>query len=128
MTKTTPQSPAELREVLYEFALKDVPDANLLEEFVGRYPKYADDLTEFAVEIVVDSLRTKEVSIPAEALRVSPSVSRAMSVFQNALHAVKTGSKTSLERRAATQMAVENPFARYQRQGFRESKARCMRM
>ena len=53
-----PKSAVPLREVLYQFAMaKDVPDVDLLDEFVRQYPQHAEALTDFAVELVVDSLQ-----------------------------------------------------------------------
>lgn len=119
MTHAQARSPVTLREVLYQFAMaKDIPDVELLDEFVRQHPEYAEALTNFAVELVVESLaesKTRAAVIPAE---LSPAVSRAMSKFQNALHRVKTrGSATARERVPAT--VVENPLARYQRVEFR---------
>jgi hypothetical protein len=40
MTRTLPQSPTPLRNVLYELALaKPAPDAALVDEFVRQYPE-----------------------------------------------------------------------------------------
>ena len=56
MMDTLHRSPVPLRDILYEFSIaKDVPDAELLDEFTRRYPEYADALTEFAVELLVDT-------------------------------------------------------------------------
>jgi hypothetical protein len=46
-----------LRDAMYAMSLaKAVPDAELLDEFARRYPQHADALTEFAIELAVDSL------------------------------------------------------------------------
>lgn len=120
MTHVQPKSAVALREVLYQFAMaKEVPDVDLLDEFVRQYPQYAEALTNFAVELVVESLddgRAKAVAAPIE---LSPAVSRAMSKFHNALYNVKTRAAASARERAV-QPTVENPFARYQRNDFRQ--------
>ncbi len=51
---TLTRSPTPLRDVLYELSLaKDLPDAELLDEFIRRYPEHARALTEFAIELVI---------------------------------------------------------------------------
>jgi len=48
------RSAATLSDALYELSLAQrVPDAPLLDEFVRRYPEYADDLTDFAIILFV---------------------------------------------------------------------------
>jgi hypothetical protein len=117
MTDTFNRSPAPLRDVLYEFSIaKDVPDAELLDEFTQRYPEYADALTEFAVELVQESVNAAQTAEPvADTTTVSPAVSRAMSKFQNALYARQSAEATTAEHT----VAVENPFAVLDRQAFR---------
>jgi hypothetical protein len=45
------------RDVMYAMSLaKAVPDAELLDEFARRYPQHAVALTEFAIELAIDSL------------------------------------------------------------------------
>ena len=47
-----------LDEVLYQFSLaKPVPDAELIDKFVRRYPAYATAITDLAVSIVLDAAR-----------------------------------------------------------------------
>ena len=51
MTRVQTRSELPLREVLYQFAMmQDVPDVELLDEFVRQYPEYAESLTNFAGE------------------------------------------------------------------------------
>ncbi len=90
-------SGAPLRDVLYDLSLaKSVPDAELLDDFVRRFPQYADSLTEFAIELAMDVLRP-ELEVDAEAEidlnYVSPAVSRAISRFQNRLHTVRQATR-----------------------------------
>ena len=117
MTDTLNRSPAPLRDILYEFSIaKEVPDAELLDEFTRRYPEYADALTEFAIEIVQESVNTAEAAEPvADTATVSPAVSRAMSKFQNALCARQSAAAATAE----NAVAVENPFAALDRPAFR---------
>lgn len=117
-------SAAPLRDVLYEFSLaKRVPDAELLDDFVRRFPKYADSLTEFAIELAMDALRPEpEVDSRAEIdpNRVSPVVSRAMSRFHNRLHAVRQATKPTSNRAPSPEVAdAPNPFADLSRAAFR---------
>lgn len=82
----TPAMP--LDDVLNAFALaKAVPDAETLEEFTRKYPAYADALTEFAVDLLLDNAIPDEAEIgDDDGQGVSPAVSRAISFFQNAVY------------------------------------------
>src|SRR3954447_3911599 len=115
MTKVQRRSPEPLRDVLYQLSLaKECPDPDLLDEYVKLYPDHAEALTDFAVQMVIDSLCPEAGESPASATQVSPTVSRAMSRFQNALHGVKA--RYGLSPTAGSARApVENPFAKYQR-------------
>lgn len=116
-------SAAPLRDVLYEFSLaKRVPDAELLDDFVRRFPKYADSLTEFAIELAMDALRPEPEVDTAEIdlSRVSPVVSRAMSRFHNRLHAVRQATKPTSNRDPSPEVTdAPNPFAELSRAAFR---------
>jgi hypothetical protein len=110
-----------LRDAMYAMSLaKAVPDAELLDEFARRYPKYADALTEFAIELAIDSLmhRSDEEDVPADADAISDVVSRVMSQFENQLFERRQARAATPPARAAT-ASVENPFAALDRQGFR---------
>lgn len=120
MTHANPRSLAPLRDVLYEFSLaQEIPDAELLDDFIRRYPEHAAPLTEFAVELAVDALRPRIVEAPADVATLSPAVSRAMSKFQNAIHAIRAGKMVSPEQSTTREMSAENPFRKYDRQGLR---------
>lgn len=114
LTKT----PAPLRDVLYAFSLaKPIPDAELLDDFVRRYPEYAADLTDFAIELILDAVSSEveNENAPVETTTVmDPAVSRAMSRFQNRLYAVQ---QAKVERSMTA--PVENPFTALNRSGFR---------
>jgi len=110
-----------LRDAMYAMSLaKAVPDAELLDEFARLYPKYADALTEFAIELAIDSLmhRSDEEDVPADADTISDVVSRVMSQFENQLFERRQARAATPPARAAT-ASVENPFAALDRQGFR---------
>jgi hypothetical protein len=110
-----------LRDAMYAMSLaKAVPDAELLDEFARLYPKYADALTEFAIELAIDSLmhRSDEEDVPADADAISDVVSRVMSQFENQLFERQQARAATPPARAAT-ASVENPFAALDRQGFR---------
>ncbi|OJY41241.1 MAG: hypothetical protein BGP08_05450 [Rhizobiales bacterium 64-17] len=118
MTAATQTS---LRDAMYAMSLaKAVPDAELLDEFARLYPKYADALTEFAIELAIDSLmhRSDEEDVPADADAISDVVSRVMSQFENQLFERRQARAATPPARAAT-ASVENPFAALDRQEFR---------
>jgi len=80
-------APMPLDDVLHAFAMaKAVPDPGTLEEFTRKYPAYADELTEFAVDLLLDSAIEDEADETEVGESVSPAVSRAISYFQNALY------------------------------------------
>ncbi len=110
-----------LRDAMYAMSLaKAVPDADLLDEFARRYPEHADALTDFAIELAIDSLmhRSDEEDIPVDPDTISPIVSRVMSQFENQLYERRQGRAATPPARAAT-ASVANPFASLDRQEFR---------
>jgi hypothetical protein len=115
----TAATQTSLRDAMYAMSLaKAVPDAELLDEFARRYPQHADALTEFAIELAIDSLmhQSDEEDVPADA--ISDVVSRVMSQFENQLYERRQARAATPPARAAT-ASVENPFAALDRQGFR---------
>lgn len=117
----TAATQTSLRDAMYTMSLaKAVPDADLLDDFARRYPQYADALTEFAIELAIDSLmhRSDEEDVPADADATSAVVSRVMSQFENQLYERRQARAATPPARAAT-ASVENPFAALDRQGFR---------
>ena len=111
-----------LREAFYALSMAQrMPDAELLDDVVRRYPAYANELTEFAIELALDALRGDASADAAEAAldpaQVSPAVSRAMSRFHNRLHAIRTGAAAREPARPAE--APSNPFAALSRDEFR---------
>ena len=128
MSQTINASPRALREALYVLSTEqDVPDAKLLDDVVRRYPQFGEELTEFAIVIAVDALRGERVVEDAEAAidpsAVSPAVSRAMSHFQNRLHAVTAGAAEARSTRADV-AGAPNPFSGLPRNEFRAFAAR----
>jgi hypothetical protein len=125
MSQTLNASPHSLREAFYALSIaQDIPDAKLLDDIVRRYPEFGEELTEFAIALAVDALRSERVTEPAEAALdpsvVSPAVSRAISHFQNRLHAVTVGARATEGKAAlATSADAPNPFSALPRQEFR---------
>lgn len=123
MSQILNASPRALREAFYVLSTaQDLPDAKLLDDLVRQYPQYGGELTEFAIAIAVDALRGDRVVEAAEAAIdpsvVSPAVSRAMSHFQNRLHAVTTGAAEAVN--VATNVSdAPNPFIGLPRSEFR---------
>src|SRR5947208_13044936 len=87
----TIRDPRSLRDALYQLSLaKPGLDAELLDEFVRRYPEYTKTLTEFAIALVLDGAgQTDDEPFECPSQTTSPAVSRAMSRFQNRLFAVR---------------------------------------
>src|SRR4051794_22299473 len=110
-----------LRDAMYAMSLaKAVPDAELLDEFARRYPQHADALTEFAIELAIDSLmqNSDEEDVPVDADTMSPIVSRVMSQFENKLYERRRAGAAPPPAPATT-TSVANPFADLDRQEFR---------
>ena len=113
-----------LRDVLHEFVLatEPVPRAELLDEFARRYPEHATALTDFAVELTLDSFAGAANDHSARELQSSASpVSQAMSRFHNRLYAVRAAASSVL---AAPKLATENPFAALDRAQLRSLSQR----
>ena len=114
MSQTLNASPHSLREAFYALSVaQDIPDAKLLDDIVRRYPEFGEELTEFAIALAIDALRSERVTEAAEAALdpsvVSPAVSRAISHFQNRLHAVTVGARVA-EAKPAAAAAADAPI------------------
>ena len=109
-----------LRDVLHEFVLatEPVPRPELLDEFARKYPEHATALTDFAVELTLDSFADAADDHSAGVLQssASPAVAQAMSRFHNRLYAVRAVASSV---RAAPKLATENPFAALDRAQLR---------
>ena len=79
MKPTTSRS-TQRREALYALAMaENMPDAGVLDDIVRQYPQFSRELTEFAVELALDSLvESGTAEAAADPTKVSPAVSRAM--------------------------------------------------
>jgi hypothetical protein len=78
-----------LDDVLFEFAVaQDRPDAELLSDFVRRFPEYAKEITYLSVSFALETC--SGVTEDAESQPLSPqenaAISRAMSRFQNRIY------------------------------------------
>lgn len=123
MTATLTRSPTPLRDALYILSLAQrVPDAELLDDVIRRYPEHAQALTDFAIELAMDALCGDSVADAAESAidpaRVSPAVTRAMSRFQNRLYTAHRA-EAAAARRPPQGVAGANPFAELDRATFR---------
>jgi hypothetical protein len=102
-------------DVLYAFALAmPIPDPKTLDAFVRRHPQHAAALTEFAVELALNSESIGDEEGDEAADRaVSPAVSRAISHFQNV--------SFELEKKGSSDapIAFANPFTSLSTEGFR---------
>jgi hypothetical protein len=126
--------PAEVPKRTFEDALyllsieKDMPDAALLDEVIRACPEFAEELTDFAIDLAIDRwtnrMREEEAAPSvAELENVSPAVSRALSRFQNCLHSVQTTAVSdsvikTLHAVSQSREAV-NPFAHLSREQYR---------
>ena len=113
MTKTN------LESVLFEFrAEAGVPGPGILEAYCRRYPQFARELTNYAVEWLIDeALATVEPAPEAAAPESSPLVSKAISRLYNRIRERETANDTA--RPAASQ--VRNPF-----QGLQPARKRAI--
>lgn len=132
MAPTQTSNNSSLRDALYELSIEQhVPDAALLDDIVRRYPQYAAELTEFAIALAVDALHdvATESAVPdtdEAPITVTPAVSRAMSRFQNRLHAIARRGVPSLEHQSAVAptSAPVNPFEALSQNEFRDLASR----
>lgn len=112
----------KLSDALYEFALaKEMPDADLLESFIQRYPAYSKELTELAIELIVDSFAETPVEIDPECgnnANTRLAVSRAISHYQNRLHEIKSGKEVKANASFAKDRIPSNPFKNMDRAAF----------
>ena len=125
MSSTQPTGTALLREALYALSMKKrVPDALALDDVVRQYPQFAEELTDFAVELLVDSLREPaidEAEAHVDLERVDPDLSRAISRFHNRVYALRQEAEKGRTDRSESEPSIsaENPFANLNRAAFR---------
>ena len=123
MNKSLNASPLALREAFYALSTaREFPDASMLDDVIRRYPEFGRELTEFAIAIAIDALSGDRIVEAAEVASnpsiVSSAVSRAMSHFQNRLHAVNMGTAAAGKTGAIAE-EVANPFLGVSRSEFR---------
>ena len=110
---TTGRDPL-VREALYALSMaKRLPDAEVLDEVVREYPQFADELTDFAVEIALDVLRNSAAEAAEAAVEpgdVSSAVSRAISRFHNRRYALRRAAETTPTEGGLAWEPVDNPF------------------
>jgi hypothetical protein len=117
--KTSRDTSSE-NDVLYQFALSyRHPNPQLLDDFVRRHPGHADALTTLAIELALEDLVGNEDRAVAEPSEAEPEpetaamLSRAMSRFQNRLHAVRTAQDAATAPRPTDPAeSLRDPFAR----------------
>jgi hypothetical protein len=115
----TATSDTSLRDAMYAMSLaKRAPDAELLDQFVRQYPKHAEALTNFAIELTLDALEHGDEEVDATPNPISPVVSRVMSKFQNGLFemAHKRVAEQPME---IARAPTANPFASLDRKSYR---------
>jgi hypothetical protein len=110
-----------LRNVLYAFSLEnEAPDAAVLDEFVRNYPEYAGELTDFAVEMVMDAaFDHQDIASEGDGGQISSAVSRAMSRFENRLFEVRRNQTATSRDTVTRSTSVQNPFDILDRTAFR---------
>ena len=118
--KPIPSHSTQRREALYLLAMaENMPDAGVLDDIVRQYPQFSRELTEFAVELALDSLVEGGAVEPSvDPTTVSPAVSRAISAFHNRLYALRQASEAAPEPTPSSDF-VENPFSDLGRGEFR---------
>lgn len=119
--KPTPSPSTQRREALYALAMaENMPDAGVLDDIVRQYPQFSRELTEFAVELALDSLVEGGTDEPAaDPTKVSPAVSRAMSAFHNRLYTLRQADEATVAEPTPPSDFVENPFSDLDRGEFR---------
>lgn len=104
--------PTSLSDAKYHLSLASpAPDAELLDELVRQFPEHADELTEFAIDLVLDATGEAEIGVNLALDEQSSAVSKAISRFHNRLY---------IEKRAAeSRQPATNPFASMGRDDLR---------
>lgn len=120
MTQAQSNFPDELKDALYAFATSaNGPTAQGLDELTRRYPEFASQLTDIAVELALESAESDAEAFAADEA-TSPAISRVMSSFNNRLHEIAT-LKQRLEMKSASSA---NPFATLSRETLTALAAR----
>ncbi len=115
MTNLNRELPS-LRDAKYHLAFrKSPPDANTLDEVVRSFPQYAQELTEFAIDLALDSIGERDGPEYVASEETSFAVSRAISRFHNRLYLEKQSSESS----SPSTSGPTNPFASMRREELR---------
>lgn len=115
----TNRTPDDLREAFYELSMaQPMPDAETLDALIRIYPRHAEALTAFAIDLTVGALAHGDESFaPEEDEAVSPAVARAMSAYHNRMFELQKGAASSVDQAAI--VTVENPFLDLDRTAIR---------
>ena len=91
MIAMTERTNVELREAFLELAMGEgYPDPDTLDAFVRLFPDHAEELTNFAIDLVITSRANEDESfVAAEGGALDVEVASALSAFQNALFAAR---------------------------------------
>ena len=127
MTSFRNPPPSAMEDALYELSFERDPlDADVLDRFVGRFPEFKLELIERAIELALDALHDEalESTKPEPEIdpaSISPAVSRALSRYQNRLHALGgTGQSNARSKSPAGEVSsAVNPFQKLSRGEFR---------
>jgi len=102
---TTTEKGARLEDVLNELSLtSSTPNADIIDQFVRRYPQYKGELVDFAIELALDAIGDESLDASATSATASSAVDIAMSRLHNRLHAVRS------EGAGRRQSTPPNPF------------------
>ena len=117
MNTNTNNSPTALDDLLYAYSLSSeagTRPGDLLDEYIRRHPEFADELTEFAIDLAVYALRpTRPVPTPdcgVKETKRSSAVSIGMSSFQNRLHTLREEATLPSKGKVTRAASVSNPF------------------
>lgn len=127
MTSFRNPLPSDLEDAFYELSLERDPlDADVLDRFVGRFPEFELELHERAIDLAFDSLHDEALEstkpeLELDPASMSPAVSRALSRYQNALHALgRTGQPNARSKSPAGKVSSAfNPLRQLSRDEFR---------
>lgn len=113
---------SRLDDAIYALSMaKDVPDADVLEAVIKDYPELANELTEYAIDMVVDAMIGDDDAAGVSDADTSESeaVSLAISRFHNRLFKRKTEEAQSKEGVRKRTAQTPNPFQDLERRQYR---------
>src|SRR5262245_41697760 len=110
------ENATHLSDVLYAYAVAGpVADPERLDAFARRYPQYATELTEFAIDLLFEQPVAEHTELTEQDDdAVSPAVARAISHFHNVSYELEKAAEGR-----ATNAAAANPFAELSKERFR---------